>query len=105
MNMARVGADVKPHKRLQVNADYRELWLDSAHDSLYNVAGGAAVKPLAGNTARHIGGETDLSATWTVSKQWKLGAGVGHLTAGRFLKENSKGSGQTFPYLFAQYSY
>jgi len=105
MNMARVGADVKPHKRLQVGADYRELWLDSARDALYNVAGGAAVKPLAGNTARHIGGEADLSATWAVSSQWRLGAGFGHLTAGRFLKENSKGSGQTFPYLFAQYSY
>jgi len=88
-----------------VNADYRELWLDSGHDALYNVAGGVAVKPLAGNTARHIGREIDFSAAGAVSSQWKLGGGVGHLTAGRFLKENSKGSGQTFPYLFAQYSY
>lgn len=105
MNMARAGIDVKPHQRLQLNADYRELWLDSASDSLYNVAGGVALKPKAGNTARHIGGETDLSGAWAVSRQWKLGAGVGHLKAGSFLKENSKGSGQTFPYLFAQYSY
>jgi hypothetical protein len=105
MNMARIGADVKPHKRLQLNADYRELWLSSARDALYNVAGGVAVKPRTGNTARHIGGETDFSALWTVSSQWKLGAGIGHLKAGSFLKENSKGSGQTFPYLFAQYSY
>jgi len=63
------------------------------------------VKPRAGNTARRIGGEIDLSAAWTVSSQWKLGGGAGHLAAGRFLKENSKGSGQTFPFLFAQYSY
>jgi len=105
MNMARVGVDFKPHKRLQLNADYRELWLDSARDALYNVAGAAAVKPLAGNTARRIGGEIDWSASWAVSSQWKLGVGVGHLTAGSFLKQNTKGSGQTFPYLFAQYSY
>jgi hypothetical protein len=105
LNMARLGLDGKLHKRLQWNADYRELWLDSARDALYNVAGAAAVKPRAGNTARRIGGEIDFSAAWAVSAQWKLGGGIGHLAAGRFLKENSKGSGQTFPYLFAQYSY
>jgi hypothetical protein len=105
MNMARAGVDFKPHKRLQWNTDYRDLWLDSPRDVLYNVAGAVAVKPLAGNTARRIGGEIDTSTAWSISSQWKLGAGVGHLAAGSFLKNNTKGSSQTFPYLFAQYSY
>jgi hypothetical protein len=69
------------------------------------VAGAVTVRPPAGNTARRIGGEIDFSGAWTVSAQWKLGAGVGRLAAGRFLRQNSQGSGQTFPYLFAQYSY
>jgi hypothetical protein len=105
MNMGRVGLDAKPRKRLQLAVDYRQLWLASAQDALYNVAGGVAVRPRSGNTARHIGGEIDFSSTWAVSSQWKLGGGIGHLTAGEFLKENTKGSGQTFPFLFAQYSY
>jgi hypothetical protein len=105
MNMARAGVDLKPRKQLQLNADYRELWLASASDPLYAVNGTAAVKPRAGNTARRIGGEIDFSGSWAISPQWKLGAGVGHLAAGDVLKENTKGSGQTFPYLFAQYSY
>jgi hypothetical protein len=105
MNMARVGLDGKPRKRLQVNVDYRRLWLDSAQDALYNSGGAVAVKPRAGNTARNIGSEIDCSAAWSASAQWKIGAGIGHLMAGRFLKENSQGSNQTFPYLFAQYSY
>jgi hypothetical protein len=105
LNMARVGVDLKPHKRFQWNVDYRELWLASAHDALYTVAGAVAVKPLPGNTARRIGGEIDCSGVWSVSSQWKVGAGVGRLAAGDFLKRNTKGSGQTFPYLFAQYSY
>jgi hypothetical protein len=105
MNMVRAGIDCKPHKRLQLAADYRELWLDSARDALYSVAGTVAVKPAAGNTARRIGGEIDLTAVWAASTQWKLGAGIGHLAAGDFLKRNTRGSGQTFPYLFAQYSY
>jgi hypothetical protein len=105
LDMARVGFDARPAKRLQVSVDYRELYLDSALDSLYTVAGAAAVKPRAGNTARHIGGEIDCSAVWSASSQWKIGGGVGRLKAGDFLRQNSKGSGQTFPYLFAQYSY
>lgn len=105
MRMARGGFDFKPAKTLQINADYRWLWVDSPGDSLYDVTGKAVVKPKAGNTARSIGTEADLSAVWNASKQWKLGGGVGHLFAGDFLKQNSKGSGQTFPYIFAQYSY
>jgi hypothetical protein len=105
MNMARVGIDLKPHKRLQWNADYRELWLATAADALYSVAGGVAVRPLDGNSARRIGGEISCTGIWTVSPQFKLGGGVGRLAAGEFLKRNTSGSGQTFPYLFAQYSY
>ena len=47
-----------------------------------------------GNTARRIGGEIDLRAAWAVSSQWKLGAGIGHLAAGDFLKQNSEGIGR-----------
>lgn len=104
MRMARFGADAKPSKRLQVFADYRWLWLDSAKDALYDVTGKAVVRPKAGNTTRSIGTEVDFSAVWSASKQWKVGGGIGHLIAGDFLKQNSKGSG-TFPYVFAQYSY
>jgi hypothetical protein len=104
MNMARLGMDAKPRKRLQVNLDYRWFWLDSAKDALYNSLAGA-VKPRPGNTARSIGREIDGSAAWAVSSQWRIGGGIGHMAAGRFLKENAKGSSQTFPYLLAQYSF
>lgn len=105
MHNVRVGADAKPTKRLQVNIDYHWLWLASANDALYDVAGRATVRPRAGNTARSIGTELDATLIWTVNKQWKAGGGVGHLFAGEFLKQNSPGSGQTFPYVFAQYSF
>jgi hypothetical protein len=105
MRMARAGVDVKPAKKVQLNAGYRKLWLDQAGDALYDVTGRAVVKPKAGNTARSLGTELDLSGAWAASRQWKVGGGVGHLFAGEFLKQNSKGSGQTFPYVFAQYSY
>jgi hypothetical protein len=105
MRNVRIGYDMKPTKRLQVIADYHWLWLGSASDGLYDVAGRMTVRPKAGNTARAIGTEIDFTAVWTVSPQWKAGGGLGHLFAGQFLKQNSGGSGQTFPYLFAQYSF
>ena len=105
MHNVRVGADAKPTMSVQVNVDYHWLWLASARDALYDVAGRATVRPRAGNMARSIGTELDATLMWTVNKQWKAGGGVGHLFAGEFLKQNSPGSGQTFPYVFAQYSF
>jgi len=105
MKNIRIGADAKPHKTIQFNADYHWLWLASPNDALYDVAGRATVRPKAGNTATRIGNELDFTLTWSAARQWKIGGGVGHLFAGEFLKQNSSGSGQTFPYLFAQYSF
>ena len=104
MRNVRVGTDVKPRRNLQFNADYHWLWLASASDALYDVAGRATVRPRAGNTARSIGTELDFTVTYGF-RLWKLGGGVGHLFAGEFLKRNSGGSGQTFPYVSAQYSF
>ena len=105
MKNVRLGADARPNKKVQLNADYHWLWLASPNDALYDVAGRATVRPRAGNRATGIGTELDFTATYTASRQWRVGGGIGHLFAGDFLKQNSSGSGQTFPYLFAQYSF
>lgn len=105
MRQMRIGADAKPHQRLQMAVDYRWDWLDSARDSLYDATGKVSVKPKAGNTARDVGREIDFTGLWSASAQWKIGAGIGHLFPGSFLKLNSAGSSMTFPYLFAQYAF
>lgn len=105
MRNVRLGLDAKPKKTVQFAADYHWLWLGSANDALYDVAGRATVRPRAGNTARNIGTELDFTVNWAASRQWKIGGGVGHLFAGDYLKKNSGGSGQTFPYVFTQYSF
>lgn len=105
MHNVRVGADGKPRKNIQVNVDYHWLWLASATDALYDVSGRPTIRPRAGNTARSIGTELDATIVWSMSREWKAGGGIGRLFAGEFLKRNSGGSGQTFPYVFAQYSF
>lgn len=105
MRNIRVGLDARPTKKLQFVADYHWLWLASSSDALYDVAGRATVRPKPGNTARSIGNELDFTLNWAASRQWKIGGGVGHLFAGTYLKQNSSGSSQTFPYVFTQYSF
>jgi alginate export protein len=105
MRQARVGADVKPAKKLQFNLDYRWDSLDSPRDALYDVAGKVSVKPKAGNTARDVGTELDFTTQWNATAQWRIGAGIGHLLPGEFLKLNSSGSSMTFPYAFVQRSF
>lgn len=105
MRNVRIGLDGKPTRKLNFAADYHWLWLASASDALYDVAGRATVRPRAGNRARNIGTELDFTMNWTPNRHYKIGGGVGHLFAGSFLKHNSTGSSQTFPYLYAQYSF
>jgi hypothetical protein len=105
MRQARVGADVKPTKKLQFNLDYRWDSLDSPRDNLYAATGTISVKPKAGNTATGVGTELDFTTQWNATPVWKIGAGVGHLFPGEFLKLNSQGSPMTFPYGFVQRSF
>jgi hypothetical protein len=105
MRNVRIGLDAQPRKGLQLIGDFHWLWLGSPNDALYDVAGKATVRPKAGNTARAIGTELDFQVVWNARPSWKLGGGVGHLFAGSYLKLNAGGSGQTFPYLFSQYTF
>jgi hypothetical protein len=105
MRQPRVGVDIKPTKKLQFQGDYRWDSLDSARDALYDSTGKVSVKPKAGNTARDVGTELNFTAQWSATPVWRIGAGVGHLFPGEFLKLNSSGSPMTFPYGFVQRSF
>jgi len=105
MRQPRVGADIKPTKKLQFQADYRWDSLDSPRDALYDATGKVSVKPKTGNTTRDVGTEVNFTAQWNATPVWKIGAGVGHLFSGEFLKLNSSGSPMTFPYGFVQRSF
>jgi hypothetical protein len=102
----RTGADVKPRARLKAACDYHFFWLASAHDGLYNAGGALVVRPPAPGTAhRDVGREIDVYLTYAPLKSVSFGAGFAHLFPGRFLKENSPGSGTSFPYAFLTYRF
>lgn len=106
MRATRMGADFSPHRKVKVNFDYYFFWLASRYDGLYSAGGNLAVKvPLTGALHTDVGEEADVFLSYVIAPELTLGAGFGHLFPGRFLKENSPGSGTSFPYLSAAYRF
>jgi len=99
----RAGLESKPRPAWTINANYRNWWRASARDGLYN-SGGTLVVAAGGTTARHIGQEIALDAAWALTKQTQLGAGLGHLFPGAFLKQATTGRAYTYPYLLVNYT-
>jgi len=106
MRDLRTGVDVKPWAKVKVNCDHHFFWLASARDGLYNAGGALVVRPPASGAAhRDVGHEIDAYLTYSPLKPLSIGAGFAHLFPGRFLKENSPGSGTSFPYAFLTYRF
>jgi hypothetical protein len=102
----RMGASIVPHRKLKLTFDYNWFWLASAHDGLYNASGALIVKPPAGGTLhRDIGSEADVIFTYNPAPQITIGSGFAHLFPGRFLLENSPGSGTSYSYVFCAYRF
>jgi hypothetical protein len=102
----RVGVELRPAKRLHVNADFRGISLANGNDSLYSSTGAVLVKtPNAGALHRGVGIEPDVLAKYEIRQDLAFGAGYGYLFAGRFLSENSPGSHASIIYTFATYKF
>jgi hypothetical protein len=100
------GFDFRPTKKMRVYAFLSDLWLASRYDSLYDSTGAVLVAvPKGGALSQHIGREVDLYGTYDINPRLQLGAGLGHLYAGRFLRENTPGSGTSYPYAFLDYHF
>ena len=102
----RLGAECKPHRKLDLQVDFHSFWLATTRDALYNVAGRLSVAPSpAGATDSKVGDEVNATFTVPVSETLSLGGGVGYMFPGPFLKANSPGHGNTFSYLVVVYKF
>lgn len=98
------GFDFRPAKKMKVYLVYSDLSLASRYDSLYTNTGSVLVKvPKGGALSTAIGDELDAYGTYDVNRRLQFGAGYGHLFAGDFLKQNSKGADSSYPYVFVDY--
>jgi hypothetical protein len=102
----RLGTNFTPQPKIKANFDYNWFWLASRFDGLYSSGGVQIVSaPTSGAAHTGIGQEADVVMTYAVRPELSLGAGVGSLFAGPFLKENSTGHGTVYPYAFATYRF
>lgn len=94
----RAGGTVEPHHRWTMTAQWLDFWLASATDALYNTSGGAIVRNATGSAGNHIGHEADAYTWYELNRHVNVGAGVGHIFPGQYLKMMEKGSNFTYPY-------
>jgi hypothetical protein len=94
----RAGVDFSPVKKLQLKVSYRDYWLATVTDGLYNSAGTQTVlNKLA--TSNHVGEGVDAQAVLVLSGKMNFGIGVGNLDPGSYLRQSGKTSGFVYPYL------
>lgn len=95
---AGVRLDVTPQPALAVSLGLHDLRLWTVRDALY-ASGGAVVVRHPGAASARIGTETDVGATWTVSRDLSLGAGLGVIWAGDYLRQSAGVDRVYVPYL------
>jgi hypothetical protein len=100
------GFDIRPARKMKAYFVVSELSLASRYDGVYDNTGAVLVKvPKGGARSTDIGKEGDLFGTYDVNRRLQIGAGFGHLIAGRFLKQASPGGNASYPYAFADYHF
>jgi hypothetical protein len=101
----RLGWDAKPVPKLGLIGNYHSWWLASARDALYAPTGAAVVRRLDGSAGRHVGEEIDIQASYTVTAQMQLAAGLGRIFPGGFLRKTTPGASYTFPFAMLNYTF
>ncbi len=99
--------DFKPLRKAKVVIMLNRLSLASRYDGLYDAHSVALIvkPPSGGARSSNIGTEGDLYGTFDINSRLQIGAGIGHLYAGPFLKQNSAGGSVTYPYLMLDYHF
>ena len=97
--------DFKPLRKAKVVIMLNRLSLASRYDGLYDAHSVALIvkPPSGGALSSNIGTEADLYGTYDINPRLQFGAGIGHLYAGPFLKQNSAGASVTYPYIMLDY--
>ena len=92
----RAGFDLYPVKMLKVKIDYRDYWLATTQDGLYNSSGTRTVFD-AKATSNHVGEGVDAQIILTLNRKTVIGFGLGKLSPGEYLKQAGKTTGLVYP--------
>jgi len=99
INAYRFTADIKPSKKLTLQADYWVFYLDETTDAAYNAGRGQLRAAKPGATSGLLGSEIDLLVKYGLNKNVSLLGGVSHFFAGKFLAESGANDDADYFYL------
>ena len=98
------GVSVSPIRDLTLSLQQYFFWRASDHDAIYSKSGGV-LRPGTGTTARYVGAETDVLATYNFTRHIQGYAGYSHFFAGEFIEKTGKDKDSDFYYLAIQYTF
>jgi hypothetical protein len=94
----RAGVDFLPLPKLTIKVDYRDYWLATVADGLYNISGTRTVFD-AKATSNHVGEGLESQAIFKLNGKTSIGVGFGNLKPGAYLKQAGKTTGFVYPCL------
>jgi hypothetical protein len=98
------GLTMSPISHLSVSLQQYFFWRASDRDAFYSKTG-AVLRPGTETTARYIGAEIDLLATYNVTRHLLGYAGYSHFFTGEFLRKTGPSKDSDFFYTAMQYTF
>lgn len=98
------GVTLRPMPRLSVVATQFLFWRASVRDNFYDNSGNVA-RPGSGTTARYIGAETDLLATYQFDRHVLGYASYSHFFPGDFIRATGPARGSDYVYTALQFTF
>ena len=96
------GPTMTPIRYLTLSLQQYFFWRASDRDALYNT-GGAVLRPGTETTARYIGAEMDLLATYDFTRHLLGYVGYRHFFTGEFIRKTGPSKDSDFFYTAIQY--
>ena len=95
----RAGVDFSPLRKLTAKIDFRDYWLATVQDGLYNSIGTETVinSKAASN---HVGEGAETLLVYALNGKTSFGGGVGTLSPGAYLVQSRKTTGYTYPFFY-----
>jgi len=98
------GLSVKPLSDLTLSLQQYFFWRASDRDAVYNKSGGV-LREGGSTTARYVGAEIDLLATYQLTRHVLGYAGYSHFFTGEFLKKTGAHKDSDFVYAAIQFTF
>jgi Alginate export len=98
------GLSMTPVRDLILSLQQYFFWRASDRDALYNKSG-VVLRPGTETTARYIGAEVDLLATYNVTRHLLGYGGYSHFFAGEFIRKTGPSKDSDFFYTAIQYTF